>query len=410
MKRTKIRFWKGCLLLTLVFTVLLVGKPSDGYAQTEPTIESQPPEYNFGENILFQATLHSDVPVEEVLLLVQNGPGAEVRIIPTELNQEGSIKADYSIQKNPLRAFSEVDYWFQTTLQNGETYTSPTTSFLYSDNRFDWDMIESAPLRVHWHTGDIAFAQEILNTAQAGVQRAQQILPQVLVPPVVDIYVYLNGEELQETLVASNQKWIAGHADPDLSVILVTLPPGPEQRLEMERQIPHELMHVMMYYTDAHAYANLPVWFNEGLASLVELYPNPDYQALLQNAFQTNSLMPLEILCKVFPTDPHRALLAYAESASFMNFLFEKYDSAGFERLMALYAQGQSCEQAIAAGFSATLTSLENQWQRENFGRYSSQRAVEEMLPWLVLIFFVLAGPLILMINMFRHRTAKVDL
>jgi Peptidase MA superfamily len=309
-----------------------------------------------------------------------------------------------------LRAFSEVDYWFQITLQNGETYTSPKTTFLYRDNRFDWDMIESAPLRVHWHTGDIAFAQEILNIAQAGVQRAQQILPQVLVPPAIDVYVYSNGEELRGALLASSQKWIAGHADPDLNVALVSLPPGPEQRLEMERQIPHELMHVMMYYTDGNAYANLPAWFNEGLASMAELYPNPDYQVLMQNAYQTNSLMPLGTLCKVFPTDPHKALLAYAESASFMNFLFEKYGSAGFESLIALYAQGQSCEQAIETSFNASLSSLENQWQRQNFVRNSMQTALEDLLPWLIVIIVVLAGPLILAISMFRHRAARVEL
>jgi hypothetical protein len=309
------RLWKAFLLLTLVFTGLLAGKPLKGYAQTEVVVESQPPKSNFGENILFQAMLQSNVPVEEALLLVQNGPEAEVQVIPATLDQEGSLKANYSLTNNPLRAFSQLDYWFQISLQNGETFTSPKNTFLYTDNRFDWDVIESAPLRVHWHTGDITFAQEILNIAQAGVQRAQQILPQVLVPPMVDIYVYQNGEELRDTLLASSQKWIAGHADPDLSVVLVSLPPGPEQRLEMERQIPHELMHVMMYYTDGNAYANLPAWFNEGLASMAELYPNPDYQVLLQNAYQTNSLMPLSTLQGFPKPNSHRHCIH--KSASF---------------------------------------------------------------------------------------------
>ena len=404
------RLWKAFFLLFLVFTSLLAGKSLKGYAQTEVAVESQPPKSNFGENILFQATLQSNVPVEKALLLVQNGPEAEVQIIPAALDQEGNLKANYNLKENPLRAFSQVDYWFQISLQNGETYTSPKTAFLYTDNRFDWDTIESAPLRVHWHTGDITFAQEILNIAQTGMQRAQQILPQVLVPPAVDIYVYNNGEELRDGLLASSQNWIAGHADPDLNVVLVSLPPGPEQRLEMERQIPHELMHVMMYYTDRNAYANLPAWFNEGLASMVELYPNPDYPVLLQNAYQTNSLMPIETLCKVFPTDSHKALLAYAESASFMNFLFEKNGHIGFEGLMALYAQGQSCEQAIETGFNASLSSLENQWQRQNFTRNSMQTAVEDLLPWLLVMIVVLAGPIILAIYMFRHRTASVEL
>lgn len=407
-EQTMSRLWKALLIIHLLFSGLLAAIPVRVYAQTEVVFESRPPKSTFGENILFQANLQSNIPVVKALLMVQNG--SEVQVVPANLDQEGNLAADYSLKTNPLRAFSQIKYWFQLALQNGETYTSPKNTFLYSDNRFDWETIENAPLRIHWHTGDTAFAQEVLNISQAGIKRAQQILPIILVPPVIDIYVYQNAEELRSALVASSQNWIAGHADPDLNVILVSLPPGPEQRLEMERQIPHELMHVMLYYTDGNAYTNLPAWFNEGLSSLAELYPNPDYPVLLQNAYQTNSLLPLETLCKVFPKDSHKALLAYAESASFMNFLFEKYGHVGFESLMALYAHGQSCDQAVETGFNASLSNLENQWQRQNFVRNSAQTALQDLLPWLMVILIVLAGPFILAINLFRHRAVRADL
>jgi hypothetical protein len=64
----------------------------------------------------------------------------------------------------------------------------------------------------------------------------------------------------------------------------------------------------------------------------------------------------------------------------------------------------------IETGFDASLSSLENQWQRQNFTRNSMQTAVEDLLPWLLVILVVLAGPIILAINMFRHRTARVEL
>lgn len=404
------RLRKTCLTLLIMITALLVGKPLVINAQDEVQLEIKPPEYSFGENPLFQATLRSDIPATEVLLLVQNGPEAKVQIIPASLDLEGIVEAGLNIRDYPLRAFSNVDYWYQVTLQNGETYTSPRQTFFYNDNRFPWTMVESGPIRMHWYEGDIAFAQKALNVAQDGLQRAQLILPQLLVPPVIDIYAYASAEQMREVLLASNQNWVAGHADPDLNVIVVSLPQGPEQQLEMERQIPHELMHVMMFYTDGNAYANLPTWFNEGLASLAELYPNPDYPVLLQNAYQTNSLIPLQTLCNVFPSDSQQALLAYAQSASFLNFLSEEYGSIGFERLMALYAQGQGCEQAIETGFRTSLSRLESQWQRHTFAPNSIQSAAEDLLPWLILFIAILAGPFILAISMFRHRSARAEL
>jgi hypothetical protein len=131
---------------------------------------------------------------------------------------------------------------------------------------------------------------------------------------------------------------------------------------------------------------------------------------LLQNAYQTNSLIPLQTLCEVFPSDPQQALLAYAQSASFLSYLSEEYGSIGFERLMALYAQGQGCEQAIETGFRTNLSRLESQWQRRTFAPNSLQSAAEDLLPWLLLFVAILAGPFILAISMIRRQSARTEL
>ena len=152
---------------------------------------------------------------------------------------------------------------------------------------------------------------------------------------------------MQDALPNAEQNWIAGHADPDQGVILVALPPGAERHLEMERQIPHELMHIALNYTDAHAYSNLPAWFNEGLASLAELYPNPEYQALIESAYDSGELFPLASLCQTFPNESQDALLAYAQSASFTKFLYDQYGNPGFNRLIAAFASGMNCERGV---------------------------------------------------------------
>ncbi len=166
------RLWTTSILLILVFTTLLTGKPLISHAQEEVKIdvENQHPNIHLGRLFIFQATLQSSTPAKEVLLLVQNGPDAEVIVQPASLDSDGNIVAKFDLKQNPFHPFSTVNYWFQVNLQNGETYNSSNYSFPYIDNRFTWKMIESAPFRVHWYSGDVGFAQEILNVAQAGVK------------------------------------------------------------------------------------------------------------------------------------------------------------------------------------------------------------------------------------------------
>ncbi|MBE9474702.1 MAG: hypothetical protein IMY85_07400, partial [Chloroflexi bacterium] len=151
-------------------------------------------------------------------------------------------------------------------------------------------------------------------------------------------------------------------------------------------------------------------WFNEGLASLAELYPNPEYQVLIESAFESEELLPLASLCQSFPNDPQGALLAYAESASFTQYLYDQYGQPGFNRLMAAYASGMSCERGIEEALGSNLTSLEGSWRRENFAGITLTKSVQEFLPWLILLLVVLAGPIILAVVVIRNKPERSDL
>ena len=70
----------------------------------------------------------------------------------------------------------------------------------------------------------------MLDVADAGQERIQDLLA-LPMPRKLDIYVYADPETMQSALSPGSENWVAGHADPDLGVILVTLPEGPEQRL-----------------------------------------------------------------------------------------------------------------------------------------------------------------------------------
>jgi hypothetical protein len=355
-------------------------------------------DYTYGEGITFTAKLQSEEPVEEAHLFVRAEGQTEAWVIPADLDSQGNLKASYDVNQYPLAVFSEVFYRFRIAPKSGDPIQSQEFSFFYEDNRFDWQTLVDEPFEVHWYLGDTIFAQEVLNTAQAGRLRVQSFLP-LSTPNRIDIYVYDSAQDLQSTLNLSGQTWIAGHADPDLGMIMVSLPPGPEQQLEMERQIPHELMHVMLYETTGGGYDNLPAWFIEGLASISELYPNPDYAVLLDNAHQNDGLIPIIALCNVFPRDASSALLAYAESASFTRYLFSRFGTPGLEELRLQYAAGLACENGAEQAFEVTLNRLEFQWRRETFTTQGLSNMFAELGPWVLILVAILAAPVVLVIR-----------
>jgi hypothetical protein len=211
---------------------------------------------------------------------------------------------------------------------------------------------------------------------------------------------------MRAALQTLSGNWVGAHTDPDLDVMVVSLPAGPEQRLEMERQIPHELMHLLLFQWLGPGYANLPTWLDEGLASIAELYPNPDYLVLLDNAVDKDELLPMASLCDTFPRDASSAFLAYAQATSFTRFLQQQYGSAGLGKLAEAYADGMTCERGVQVALGSTLKQLELRWRREAFGNAATLRALANLSPWLVVLILVLIVPIWLTINGARKRSS----
>lgn len=368
---------------------------------TEPTKV----DYTMGGAINFETRILSDDPIQEVWVFVH--PQGDVNTILGEATQHPSNVITYQLElsEHPIRAYSRIEFWYQIILEDGVEITTDPETFVYFDNRFEWQNLVEQPFDVFWYEGDIAFGQQILDTAQEGMLRFQNYVP---VPTLTDtqIYVYANAKELQTALRLSGQTgiWIAGHADPDLGVVVVTIPPGPAQTYEIKRQIPHETAHLMLFQWLGENYYNLPQWLREGLSSMAEIFPNPDYAMLLDNAYETESLLPMDSLCENFPLEASNYLLAYAQSADFAWFLYENYGSSGLEALSLAYADGLSCQQGSQQALDKSLAELEREWRRQSFGENTLLLVLKELLPWIVLFSVILIAPLVLTLGMRKNR------
>jgi hypothetical protein len=172
-----------------------------------------------------------------------------------------------------------------------------------------------------------------------------------------------------------------------MRIILISIAPGPGENLEMERQIPHEMMHLAQYEFIGNAFEKQPYWLVEGTASVAELYPNPEYRRALEKAVETRKLLPMANLCAAFPQDASGAFLAYAQSASFVRFLHEKFGASGLQDLFLRYQDGLGCEEAVSAAYGLTLSQLEYRWQQEVLAVNPEGLVARNLLPY-----FALAG------------------
>src|SRR5574341_338812 len=342
-------------------------------------------QYIFGEEITFSGELPPGSKVDSATLYFLAEGELKTRSGAANWDSASQLHYVASMADDPIRAFSTVVYWFEVALTNGQELKSERDSIYYEDNRFTWRSRASEDFRVHWYEGDDTFAQSLLDVAELGLENVQKFLPLKL-NESVEIYAYASAQEMRASLQTLGKDWVGAHTDPQLGVMVVSLPRGPEQRLEMERQIPHELMHLLLYQWLGVGYGNLPAWLNEGLASVAELYPNPDYLTLLNKALDDDKLLPITSLCQTFPRDASGAFLAYAQATSFTRYLHQQYGSAGLEKLARAYADGLSCDRGVQTALGSTLPQLERSWRGAAFKEDALLKVLANLSPWLVLL------------------------
>ena len=382
--------------LSIVMAVFLLGLSQQAWAQSGTGIEVADVgmSVEFGQNVTFQARIQSSAPIANATIVFSDNFLETPRRFPVEIGENGEVAYRYDVVQNVLRPFTTITFWFDVTLTNGQTFRSQNYQRQYLDNRFVWQQQVDGPLQVHWYDGDTAFGDALLDVSR----RSLNAINALITAPAdasLDVYVYGSTADLQSALFLGGEEWQGGHANPKLGVVMLAVTPGPGQSIEMETLIPHELAHVMLYRNVGNGYDLLPVWLSEGIASLAELYPNPDYDQALTVASRNGSLLPIVNLCDTFPLDASGAYLAYAESQSFVRFLRDTYGAPGLYSLTSAYADGLNCEQGVVRALSTSLASLDTRWRESVLGENVAGVFLRNMMPYFGLFVLLLLMPLI---------------
>jgi hypothetical protein len=389
------------LLIVLTFTLF---RPA--YAQSTVSVTDPKVTHDFGASINFKAQLVAPAPITAATLLLRAQGEANTRSERITISPDGLVDYKYTFSQGPLRPFAHVDYWFNVTLQGGEQVETAPNSFIYDDNRFPWQTAGDDNLKIHWYAGDAAFAQAALDAARNGLQHTSEMLAVAPSRPL-EFYIYSTAADLQTALEISGQQSVGGHASPDLGIGLVYVAPGQQQNQELERKIPHELAHILTYELTGERYTRLPVWLREGIASVSEFSPNPDYAQALNKAVEGRSIIPIAEMCSSFPPEMSRIFLAYSEATSFTRFLISQYGTSGLKALIQAYADGLDCEQGSTRALSRPLSQVESDWRASVLGKDRNAAALQNLFPYLAVLMVMLFVPLVFIFIPTRQSDGK---
>lgn len=406
MSNLHLLFFRVVMILSMVISApLSTGQPQE---QGGIEVENATVVVDFGNTITFTAKIKSSIPIKQVSLLFRGVDEDVTRVETVQVAEDGTVSFTYDASQNLFPPFSSIVFWFQATLADDQTYTSAPITFPYNDNRFPWREMTRGSVTVHWYAGDDAFGAAALDSASKGMLAMNEFMPISATEPV-NIYIYSNISDLQNTLMLGGEEWVGGHANPELGIVLVAITPGESQSIEMETTIPHELTHVMLYRSLGQKYLSQPIWLLEGIASMMELYPNPDYVRALDIASQNDTLIAFEDLCASFPADAGNAYLAYAQSQSFVSYIRETYGTSGLGRLTSSYGDGFPCELGATNALGTPLSQLESRWRESVLGQNVAGVAARNLSPFILLMILVLVVPVWGTIDMVLQRRKRAN-
>ncbi|MDN4185846.1 MAG: peptidase MA family metallohydrolase [Dehalococcoides mccartyi] len=385
------------LALGLMLGVLLGGLfPVSLSAQSSISIDRNNTSITFPSSIGFSITASSTSNITDIRLYytVERKSFAQIYSeFVLDVTPALSVSASYSWDMRYTGGMppgAKVNYWYRITNEDGDILISPIRTLVYNDTRFDWQSISEGMLEIYWYEGDQAFAEELMESAQAALVRLAADTGAELKDKVT-LYIYANSSDLQSAMVFPAE-WTGGVAYTDFNVIAIGIA---SYDIDWgKRAITHELAHKVTGQITSNPYGDLPVWLNEGISMYAEGNLEAVYVNYLIWAINQDKLISVQSLCSPFSANSADAYLSYAESFTLVNYLITNYGSEKFSDLLETFSHGAGYDEALLAVYGFDIQGLNTKWQaalKDGTIEIQPVRAIM-LTPGLVVLFTIVGG------------------
>jgi hypothetical protein len=381
--RTIKKFLPFFALFSLIFFTPIVA-----YGQAEiPLTSESGADYRYGQIMRFRLSAESEVPVKKITLFVRAPelPNTLTTEVAVDSGKEVQIEQTLDLTQYHLAPFTTVTYWWLVEDEEGNAYTLSEDQIDYVDDQYAWEQLEKDGVQVFWTGDDANVGQAAMDAIVDALPDQQSYIP-FEPPDPLRVYVYPSADDLRAALRLTGRDWVGGHAHPELGVILVSATNPKTAEIELEKTIPHELSHMLLYEATGANYGSIPIWFDEGLATLFEEATNGDYETILDEAVRTSNTIPFAELCQAFPEESDKALLAYAQSSSFIRYIQAEYGNFAILQMIRALADGANCQSVTTRAIDRSLEDLNQEWLDDLSPQTFPERLWQQGGIWLVAV------------------------
>ncbi|MBN1427872.1 MAG: hypothetical protein JXB07_05760 [Anaerolineae bacterium] len=382
-------FWIVVLFL-IMFTPFTMAQT---LAQTPHIQAVQSTSVDYGTSLTFEVQATADTTLTGTHLTVQIANRNNTYREAVSLFPGTTVMASHTMTVDALQLppFAQIVYFWDFQDESGGTYRTDQQVIYYEDTYIPWKWVRTNQGHITINTDgrDQLVANSALEIATRSMAQQSQLLG-LAQPPDITLYIYPELTQLAAALRLHHQHiqdWVAAYSIPDQHIILIASTSGPEMLPNMQRDLPHQITHLVVYDIAGEAAHQVPGWFNEGLA-LSSGSPEPDstFKDALNEAVHKGVLLSLETLCigDFSNLPPRDATLAYAQSDSVVRYITKRYGASQIQALMAAYADGFSCSGAVDRALGISLSTLETQWHSELGRTVTSSRQNMTLAPWIL--------------------------
>jgi hypothetical protein len=254
---------------------------------------------------------------------------------------------------------TRLDYFYSIRDVAGNALDTASESFIYADNRFDWQELQIGPLLLQYHDLPSSQTAAVARDLTEPLAAMAQMLELLDVRPIQG-FIYNSHLEaapafphLSQTI--TQQHIFQGFAFAEAGVFLgVGLQPG---------LIVHESAHLMLAQYLEPAGRPIPSWLDEGFASYMEPGSRP---------YRGRSLSfrgpPVRAMSAISGT-PQDIEYFYLKAESLVAYLVTEFGVESFQQFLSRLRQGGGVDEALESTYGFDTDGLEASWADSEVGR-----------------------------------------
>jgi hypothetical protein len=272
--------------------------------------------------------------------------------------------ASYMVQDEAQSLATGMPLTYSWILSGGnvQLQTNPQT-VVYEDTRHTWFQREGPQVTVRWYNGDDNYGNLMYQLAADTLGTYKR---RFNMDPQDQIYITIYGSSASyHSTFPDVPEWSGGFSRYGGVEIVAIAPQDHNSSIFIGEGIPHELSHAALYQ---FLHGPAPRWLDEGFAVYNQnIISIKEYDQMLQQAYRTDSLIPLSSLDNRWPSDETAARLAYAEGRSIVTFLINSYGNEVWTNILDQLRR-QDIDGAFNEVFGVNLAQMEDLWKSKVLG------------------------------------------